>query len=212
MKQAYTLLALGDSLTVGYGAREGFGFADLYRAYLQEHFNKTVDLINAGVNGAATADILYSLQNDDTIRAAVQKADIITITAGGNDLLRAAENYFVDLKLSHLISALRSCQQNYQLLLAAIKQFKKDSSDPYIIRLSELYNPSPDILEAKFCVKRVNKIIRKFKEPNIKVAKVYDAYRGKEDRLLAEDRVHPNEDGYAVIADEFGRLGCSPLN
>lgn len=74
-------LALGDSITTGYGltnSREGF-------ANLLAEKNGYM-LVNRAVNGATTADVL-ALLDQQRILNTVAKADLITLTCGGNDLM-----------------------------------------------------------------------------------------------------------------------------
>ena len=74
-------LALGDSITTGYGLAENEkGFAEL----LAE--NNGYTLINQAVNGATTTDVVVMLNNRNLLNT-VAKADVITLTCGGNDLM-----------------------------------------------------------------------------------------------------------------------------
>ncbi len=74
-------LALGDSITTGYGLAEGEkGFADI----VAEQHGYT--LINRAINGNTAAGILQQLK-EPAVLADVAAADVITITCGGNDLM-----------------------------------------------------------------------------------------------------------------------------
>jgi len=74
-------LALGDSITTGYGLADSEkGFAEL----LAE--NNGYKLVNRAVNGATTADVLALLERQSVLVTAA-KADLITLTCGGNDLM-----------------------------------------------------------------------------------------------------------------------------
>ena len=74
-------LALGDSITEGYGLKEGEkNFATL----LAEENSFT--LYNEAVSGATSGDLLTSLTSKEID---VSDADLITITIGGNDLMNA---------------------------------------------------------------------------------------------------------------------------
>ncbi len=75
-------VALGDSISTGYGlsskTEEGF-------TYLLAN-ELGYDLTNLAVDGNTSAGILAQMQEDE-VKAAVEDADLITITAGGNDLM-----------------------------------------------------------------------------------------------------------------------------
>ncbi|WP_431271340.1 GDSL-type esterase/lipase family protein [Dankookia sp. P2] len=77
------LLALGDSLTAGYGLPQGQGFVPRLQAELAAR-GRTVQVIDAGVSGDTTAGGLARL---DWALAENPQAAIVAL--GGNDGLRA---------------------------------------------------------------------------------------------------------------------------
>ena len=76
------ILALGDSLTAGYGLGPGDGFVDILQAHLDEK-GFDVELINAGVSGDTTKGGLARL--DWALFDQPQRA---IVALGGNDMLR----------------------------------------------------------------------------------------------------------------------------
>lgn len=77
-----TIVALGDSLTAGYGLPEGEGLVPQLQAWLDAQ-GAEVTLINAGVSGDTTAGGLSRLDWSIT-----PETDAMIVTLGGNDLLR----------------------------------------------------------------------------------------------------------------------------
>lgn len=77
-------LALGDSITAGYGLTTPAtqGFPAIVTA------DQNVTLVNAAVSGAKMSGVLTWV-NDPANVAQIQSANLITITAGGNDLMEA---------------------------------------------------------------------------------------------------------------------------
>lgn len=77
-----TVLALGDSLTHGYGLATEEGFVPQMEGWLRDH-GAEVTLINAGVSGDTTAGgaarLGWSLSDD---------VDAVIVALGGNDILR----------------------------------------------------------------------------------------------------------------------------
>lgn len=77
-----TILAMGDSLTAGFGLSQGEGFVPQLQAWLTARGHDAV-VINAGVSGDTTAGGLarvgWALQPD---------VDAMILALGGNDLLR----------------------------------------------------------------------------------------------------------------------------
>ncbi|QFS82092.1 Esterase TesA precursor [Roseivivax sp. THAF40] len=76
------LVALGDSLTQGYGLPQGEGFVPTLQAWLDAE-GYDVEVVNAGVSGDTTAGGLSRVEwslSDET--------DAMIVALGGNDLLR----------------------------------------------------------------------------------------------------------------------------
>ncbi|MFZ7091153.1 arylesterase [Primorskyibacter sp. 2E233] len=76
------ILALGDSLTQGYGLIEQEGFVPQLRAWLAAH-GHDVRIVNGGVSGDTTAGGLSRVEWSLT-----PEIDAMIVTLGGNDLLR----------------------------------------------------------------------------------------------------------------------------
>ena len=77
-----TLLALGDSLTQGYGLPPDQGFVPTLERWLTER-GEEVEVINAGVSGDTTAGGLSRIEWSLT-----DEVDAVIVALGGNDLLR----------------------------------------------------------------------------------------------------------------------------
>lgn len=211
MKKALRYVAIGDSLTVGYGAAAGRGFVPRYAAAVEERFGRKVDTYNAGVTGATSGEILQTLETDSNVRERIAKAHLITLTAGGNDLLAAAKSFFYDGRSDDLRSALRQYAVNYNKLIGELKRLKKDSRTPYAIRLVDLYNPIPMVSVSSFWIRQFNRQLLKYEDRRTRIAFLYDAFVGHEEEWLYVDHIHPNEKGYAVIAQQVFKSGFEPL-
>ena len=98
------ILALGDSLTAGYGLGPGDGFVDILQAHLDEK-GFDVELINAGVSGDTTKGGLARL--DWALFDQPQRA---IVALGGNDMLRGL-----------------SPQQSYDNLQAILKKLETEN-------------------------------------------------------------------------------------
>ena len=84
-----TYLALGDSISSGYGlSSDEKSFVDLVAA------DKSLNLIDASTSGETAASLLEKLQNGAV--DGLSDADVITLTIGGNDLMAALYSYLTD--------------------------------------------------------------------------------------------------------------------
>ncbi|MBZ9685506.1 GDSL-type esterase/lipase family protein [Clostridium estertheticum] len=91
--QVAILAALGDSITNGMSATKGNGYVDLfYNNSKSIQGNEGIKLINLGIPGEKSRDLLSNLQNDAATKDAVSKAKMITISVGGNNLLAPVIN------------------------------------------------------------------------------------------------------------------------
>lgn len=80
--ESVTLVALGDSLTAGYGLSADQGLVPQLEAWLQANGVEAV-VVNAGVSGDTTAGGLSRLEWSLT-----PETDALMVTLGGNDMLR----------------------------------------------------------------------------------------------------------------------------
>lgn len=84
-------VALGDSISAGYGLEGGeLSFPEMLErdtGYVLTDFSSN--------DGVTSEDLLETLNKSEVI-AAVQDADVITITVGGNDLMNALYEYLAD--------------------------------------------------------------------------------------------------------------------
>jgi lysophospholipase L1-like esterase len=122
MAKSIHYLAFGDSLTVGYGALRHQGFAYLLKGKMDELAGIPVDFSNAGANGATTGRLLDILETETELIQLMKHANVITITAGGNDLIQAALPYIQGGDSSLLKSALQDYEMNYSRILKQIQQ------------------------------------------------------------------------------------------
>jgi len=132
-----TVLALGDSLTQGYGLPEQDGLVPQMRKWLEDQ-GVEAELINAGVSGDTTAGGAARVEWSLT-----PEVDAMIVTLGGNDLLRG-----IDPAVSrrNLESILKIAQANeVEVLLVGLSApgnygaEYKSSFDAIYPELSEAY-------------------------------------------------------------------------
>lgn len=196
-------MALGDSLTAGYGAlpaTQGY----VYRLYREEVFDKVPHTLfsNAGVPGVTSRQVL-----DHQVPQAIEafRPSVITITVGGNDLLRILKGENPNLVLSEF-------QANFAQILGALRTALPNTR----IYVSNLYT-IPQIAGADQVVPLFNQIVAGVAGMyNVPVADVYSRFLGRRGLLLIErpgaapDEVHPTNAGYEVMAEAFEALLPKP--
>ena len=189
-------MALGDSLVAGYGAvpaTQGY----VYLLYKEGAFDKVTNtlLSNAGVPGVTSRQVLEH-QVPQAIEAF--RPTVITLTVGGNDLLRI-------LKGADAGQVLSEFQANFTLILQSLRTALPNAR----IVVSNLYT-IPQIPGADQVVPVFNQIVASVASAfNLPVADVYSAFQGRHGLLLIErpgaapDEVHPTNAGYHVMAQAF---------
>ena len=85
LAEPVTVVALGDSLTAGYGLPQEEGFVPQLQAWLTSQ-GQDVVVVNAGVSGDTTAGGLARLDWSLT-----PQVDAMIVTLGGNDMLRGID-------------------------------------------------------------------------------------------------------------------------
>lgn len=92
------IVALGDSLTAGYGLAEGEGFVPQLQAWLDAQ-GVAAKVVNAGVSGDTSAGGLSRLDWSLT-----PETDALIVTLGGNDLLRGLDPAMTRDNLDQILS------------------------------------------------------------------------------------------------------------
>ncbi len=192
-------MALGDSLTAGHGAIPATrGYP--YLLYKWEVFNTTLktNFAITGIPGATSKDVLdYQVPQ----ATGVFQPDVITLTVGGNDLLK-----FFDPTVDQE-AVLTEFASNLGIILATLR----GSLPGTRIYISNLYAipQIPGSNEAVFAFNSiVNGVAGSFVPP-VPVADIHGAFFNREGLLLIERKgassteVHPTNKGYRVIAEAF---------
>jgi acyl-CoA thioesterase-1 len=133
-----TILALGDSLTQGYGLRQKDGFVEQLSTWMGQNGDR-IRIINAGVSGDTSAGGLarveWSLEED---------VDAMIVALGGNDFLRGIDPAETQKNLDGIIRI--GLKNDIKILLIGYKalgnygpNYKQDF-DAIYPKLAEKYN------------------------------------------------------------------------
>jgi lysophospholipase L1-like esterase len=194
------VLALGDSLTEGIGDREQKGgyISRLRQQLLQHKGVRTITVVNLGKRG------LRISQLDDVVHQhieAVEQADLIFITIGGNDMMKIVRSHFFDLSYELFAKEQKRFAARLDHLLATIRAVNRHAT----IVLIGLYNPFSSSLSN---VPEIDDVIELWNNGSKEVLKRYDRtifvnvkdLFDNRDDVLYSDQFHPNEIGYEQMA------------
>ena len=218
--QQFSYVALGDSLTQGVGdtTNQG-GFVPLVAQSLTNEEGYQVDVKNFGVAGNTSSQILKRMKEQAEIADALSKADLMTLTVGGNDLRKVILDNITSLK----ISTFKKPSVAYsKRLVEIIELARKDNPDLPIYVLG-IYNPFylnfPEMTDMQTIVDNWNQTtqdtIAKFDKVYFVPINdlLYQGIDGQEgivqtsgdekkiinDALYQEDNFHPNNTGYEIM-------------
>ncbi|GGI64524.1 SGNH/GDSL hydrolase family protein [Enterococcus alcedinis] len=228
-KQRIQLVAVGDSLTQGVGDETNKGgFVPLLANSLETKFPvNPVEIENFGVSGNRSPQILKRVKSDEKLQKNLETADIITLTVGGNDLMRVIQNNILGLSVDTFKKPGEKYQKNLQELLDEIRTY--NSKAP--IYVLGIYNPFyiyfPEITEMQEIVNNWNRLTESVvdQEDQTYFVPINDLiYQGifdtndatveeevdastlndlRNNALYEEDKFHPNFNGYQLISMAF---------
>ena len=178
-----TLLAVGDSLTQGYGLPAKLGFVPQLETWLNEN-GAEVTVINAGVSGDTSAGgasrIGWALD---------PRVDAVMVTLGGNDLLRGIDPAETKANLGKILSEIGA--KDLPTLLVGMSALGN-----YGTAYAEAFNAIyPDLAKTHG--------VALYPSFLAGLDAVGDRQEVLRDYILP-DAVHPNEHGVALIVDAIG--------
>lgn len=132
-------VALGDSLTEGVGddTHKG-GFVPIVADLLQDKYQLTsIEFDNFGKAGDRSDQILKRLRKNKKIQKTLSSANIITLTCGGNDLLKVIREHIFSLKERTFVKPQKQYQKQLTQLIQEIRKYNPKAP----IYLLGIYNP-----------------------------------------------------------------------
>ena len=177
-----TLLALGDSLTHGYGLAEEDGFVPQLEAWLQAR-GHDVKVINAGVSGDTTRGGLSRLE-----WSLSEEVDAVIVELGGNDLLRGIDPASSKANLDAILTALG--ERDLPALLTGLPAPRNYGED-WQRAFDAMY---PDLAETHGALRYPNFLAG--------IGGLEDREAGR--ALMQDDGIHPNAEGVKKVVEGIG--------
>ena len=177
-----TIVALGDSLTAGYGLSRKQAYPALLAEKMQEG-GYDFEIVNAGSSGDTTAG---GLQRLPEILRTRKKIDVLIVELGINDAFRGVELDLIRSNLQKIIDQTRTRHPEASIILAGM-QLPGYSSEDYVSAFGAMF--------AALAEKNRTSLIPYFLEGV-----------GGNPELNQWDRVHPNAAGQRVLAANVWRV------
>lgn len=138
-KEVIHFVAIGDSLTEGVGdLTKSGGFVPLVAKDLQERYNLNgVETDNFGKNGDRSDQILKRIKKNEEIQKGLKSADIITLTVGGNDLMKVVRGDIFKLTKNSFKNPMKNYQKEVTSIFKEIRKYNEQAP----IYVLGIYNP-----------------------------------------------------------------------
>ena len=193
-------LVLGDSIAYGSGLSNPT--EAVYGKIVAD--TNGYDYENYAVPGHTTSNLLRRMEND-TVRIAIEKADIVSISIGGNNFLLGDINGILyDGIVKEDFARLDEITDGFYADLNTIVGTIRTLNPGAVILLQTLYNPQTGYVGEVYQqgADRLNAAINKYAEANPGAVLVVDVarYLTDSDKDFAEDRIHPSAAGNEKIA------------
>ncbi|WP_346235770.1 GDSL-type esterase/lipase family protein [Lysinibacillus telephonicus] len=199
-------LALGDSLTRGVGDEERkSGYTKRLAEKIEQwsDFSEVV-LDNRGKRGRRSDQLLALLEKGHYDNE-IKNSQLITITIGGNDIMKVVKKDIFNLKKEEFDNELVEFELRIDKI---IKEIRLRNPDVPIILIG-LYNPfsviTDEITEFESIISEWNKSILEVSEnyPNACFVDVEDLFDTNANLVYHTDFFHPNGYGYTIMTERI---------
>ncbi|WP_164847973.1 SGNH/GDSL hydrolase family protein [Lacticaseibacillus hulanensis] len=215
------LTAVGDSLTHGVGdTTDQGGYVPLIAQDIEVETGMKVQTSNFGVTGDTSQQIKKRVVKDKKLIKQLKRADVITMTVGGNDLMHLLQNNLLDINTKDVNKGISKFQTHLKSLIHAVR--KNNPSAP--IYVFGIYNPFyvyfPNVVKMQTSVHDWNNETKKTlgqmdntyfvdidsvltKGDSDSSASATNASKAVNRLIYGKDHFHPNNAGYVRMTAQL---------
>jgi len=210
-KLSIEYVALGDSLAAGQTpySEIGSSYADIIAEKLDSAEQLAAYTKELAVPGYTTDNVVEQLESEEATDL-VKSANLITISAGANDLLRLVQlntsTGTLEFNEERVDEELEDVQENMESILSVLKSQAPDAQ----IYVMGYYFPFPQLeddqkAELAQQLDRLNETLKTTAEEQAAVFVPVDDAFGEDaiDKLPNAEDIHPNREGYEAMAEAF---------
>jgi lysophospholipase L1-like esterase len=151
--------ALGDSISGGFGARITCGFAYRFCDYLTCKYC-SVKCRNLACPGLTSCGLLQQLRKDPEVRCCVKAADVITISIGGDNLLKCTCDNYRTICRKSAEKWVGRFREDWPRILDCIRRGLCSQAQLYVMTLYNPYHHCDCNYElADYYIRQINSII-----------------------------------------------------
>ncbi|SDC64763.1 Lysophospholipase L1 [Melghirimyces thermohalophilus] len=199
---SHQIVALGDSLTYGYGDQTGRGYVGELKRQLNRHRDTQYQVDNYGIRGQQTDGVLHQLTQRPVLRD-VKRADTLILFIGTNDFLYSNGRDMMDPQPKRLKAGKREFTTHLDQILNRLRQANPQAP----VLLLGLYDPYPRMVASDPYIQQWNRAIRRVlaRYSNTTWIPTHFLFQGKPKMAYFSDALHPNHRGYQMIVKQIFR-------
>jgi lysophospholipase L1-like esterase len=141
-KNTIKFVAVGDSLTEGIGdTKKKFGYTDRTANLITDAYGIKVKTANYGKAGDRSDQILTRIKKSKQAKNDIKRADVLTLTVGGNDLQQTLFSAALATSVDEVTSQVDSSLPDYKKKLTQLVDYLENQNSSAPIYLFGNYNP-----------------------------------------------------------------------
>lgn len=199
-------ISLGDEISLGINPNnyESNGYSDYIKEYLEKNKKLKFYTKKFSEQDLRITDLINKIEDNKSIiineknlniKNALNKADLITLSVGFNEILY---KYSSNTNNSYLYDYIDECMKDMKTLLKLIKKYNNKT-----IFVLGYYNPTSDNKLDKYIIYANDKLIKICAEEKVNYVNLYDIFKNNQNLIYNINNSYPNRDGHVLIANKI---------